>query len=85
MNTGRVRESIGTHNGFVRLNRHIAKLAHHLADTMNFLGINSCVYTEECLAGFNRHDHFFQCSVASTFADAVDGTFNLARAVLYGG
>ena len=36
-------------------------------------------------AGSQRHDDFFERAVAGPFADAVDGAFDLAGAVLDGG
>jgi hypothetical protein len=43
------------------------------------------VHAEVIAARAQGHDHFFESSVPCPFADAVDGAFHLARAVLHAG
>lgn len=83
MNARAVREGITSDNRFVQLYRHITQLADQLAGAVNFLMFDVGVQTNQTLAGFQNHGNLFQRGVACPFADAVDGTFDLACAHLH--
>ena len=73
-------ERARTDNRFVGRDRHVANLADGLAGAPDFVVIDACVHVHDVFAHFDRHDHFFQRTVACAFADAVHRAFYLTRA-----
>ena len=66
------------------LHRHAHLRAYHAANIVNSLRLNIGVQAEAVM-GFQDHHHFFYRGVAGAFADAVDGAFYLACAILQAG
>ena len=85
MNTGGVREGASADNRFVSRNGHVANLADGLAGAPDFVVIDAGVHVHDVFAHFDRHDHFFQRTVARAFADTVHRTFYLTRTGVDGG
>ncbi|MNP65298.1 hypothetical protein D3C76_1608780 [compost metagenome] len=77
-------EGAGADNGFVRRNRHVADLADGLAGAPDFVVINAGLHVHDVFAYLDRHNHFFQRTVACALTDTVHGAFNLTRAGMDG-
>ena len=84
MDTRFVRESIGADDGLVRLHRETGDARYQARSRDDLRGIDARVAAKKILARTHRHHHFFQGSIAGTFAQAIDGAFDLARAVEHG-
>ena len=72
-----MRECAGTDNRLVGGDRHVANLADGLAGTPDFIVIDAGIHVHDVFAHFDRHDHFFQGTVACAFPDTVHRTFYL--------
>ena len=77
VNTGGVCKCIRTNHGLVRLYDKTGSLAHHATGCEDMARINAHLQTEIVLAGFHRHDDFFEAAIASTLAQTVDSALYL--------
>ena len=86
MNSGRMREGIGTDHGFVRLDGEAGHGRHKLRRRNKLTGVDINAELKEVITGFNRHDNFFESAVTGSFAKTVDRALNLtSTAVDYAG
>ena len=85
VNTGLVGEGVLAHNGLVARRVHAGNAGNQAACRIQPGGLDARVQAEVVGAHLERHDHFLQRAIARTFADAVDGTFDLAGAAGHGG
>ena len=69
-------ESILTHNGFVRLHRHVHQRGHHAARWINLRRVDVRL-DAEVWVGLENHRHLFERRVTSTFTNTVDGHLHL--------
>src|SRR5690606_20274833 len=76
-----VGKRIGADDGLVYLHACAGDVLHQFAGADDVGGVDAALEREHVGAGFDRHDDFFQRRVAGTFADAVDGAFDLAGTV----
>src|SRR5579862_1408275 len=86
MDAGFVREGIFADDGFVALNVNAGERRNQARRRDDALGIDfRVIAAEKILARAQRHYDFFERRIPRALADAVDRTFDLARAVLHAG
>ncbi|OQB36254.1 MAG: hypothetical protein BWY06_02870 [Candidatus Latescibacteria bacterium ADurb.Bin168] len=85
MNAGLVREGVRAHNCLVRLHGQAGAPGNHAARPGDFGSNDVRTEPEHILPGAQRHDDLFHGGVAGAFAEAVDGAFDLSRAVHHAG
>ena len=77
-----VRESVLADDGFVALDDEAGVAADELRCLHNLSCVNVNAHVLEVIAArLDRHDGFFEAGVAGALADAVDGAFDLPRAI----
>ncbi len=84
MNATFMGKGVAAHNGFVGLYVKAGDGGQHARDLEQVRGFDAGVKGVLVVAGAQRHDNFFQRSVACTFANAVNGTFHLPGAAPQG-
>ena len=72
-------KGIGAHNSLVRLNHKTGGLRHQTRNRNNLRSVDAQCETKVVFACSHRHHHFFQCTVAGPFTQAVDRAFHLTR------
>ena len=77
MDAGFVREGVFTDDGFIARNGHAGDLRHQATGGKEARRMNPRMYSEDILAGLDRHDGFLEGAIAGTLADAVDGALDL--------
>ena len=86
VDAGLVRERVTAHDCLVELDRVAGEAANDARRASEFVGLDAGVDTAEgvsaCLQG---HHDLFECGVARSLADAVDGAFDLAGARIHRG
>ena len=82
MDASFVRECIRTDDCLIALHDHAGQTAQKPACLNQFLVVDVRRDAQKLMACFNRHNDLFQRSISGAFADAVDGAFHLADAVL---
>ena len=80
-----MRECIRADNGLVGLNRKTGNARYQLTGRYDMSCIYARVTREKVLAGSYRHHDLFQCCIARTFAESVDGALHLTSPVHYRG
>ncbi len=77
-------KGIRTDDRLVRLHRITRDAGNQLGRCHDLSRVNARVQIEHIAARFHRHDDLFQRGIAGTFSQAIDGAFDLARAVHHG-
>ena len=82
VNAGAVREGVLAHDGLVSLDGEPGHPGHEPGSFDDLAGADVRIRPVETVPpGFQGEDDLLECGVAGTFADAVDGAFDLAGAV----
>src|SRR5581483_4786658 len=81
MDAARMGEGVRADDGLVRLHQNAGRRADHAARLVEFLRDDARLAVELIAAHLHRHDNLFQRGVARALPDAVDGAFDLPRAV----
>ena len=85
MDAGLVGERVAADDGLVALHLNAGDVRHQPAGRHQPLGVDARVAVVKILPGAQRHDDFFERTVAGPFADAVDRAFDLSGAVFDAG
>ena len=80
-----VRKRVAADHGLVGRNRDAEHVGHQAAGAVELARFDAGVHAEVIAARAEGHDDFLERGVAGPLADAVDGAFHLARAVLHAG
>ena len=83
MDAGLVGEGILAHDGLVARRVHSGDIGDDAARRIEPGGVDAGGHPEIALASLDRHDDFFQRTVARPFADTVDGALHLAGACVH--
>ena len=75
-------EGVLADDGFVRLHYYAREPGHHFTGIVYLLGNNIGATIPEIFPYLERHNDFFQRSIAGPLADAVNGALHLPRSVL---
>ena len=84
MNTGLVGKGVGADDRLVRLHGKAGDTGNHFRTVHDLRGIEAGFAGKDILAGANRHDDLLERRITGAFAEAVNGAFDLARAVQNG-
>ncbi len=80
VDAGGMGESVGADDGFIGLNGHTHCIGYEAAERVQLFCVDIGIKSELFVL-FDDHDHFFEGSVAGSFAEPIDRTFDLAGAV----
>ena len=85
VDAGLMSKGIGADNRLIGLHREAGNTGHKLGAGHDFTGIDVHMTGKHVLAGRDRHDHFFQCRIAGSLTETVDGALHLTGTVQHGG
>src|SRR5262245_61535633 len=80
MNSRAVGKRVAPDDGFVRRHLHPETIGDQTTGSLELPSVDIGMELEIIRPGSERHNHFLQGRISSTFPDPVDGAFHLARA-----
>ena len=83
VNAGGMPESVGAHDGLIRLHREAGDVAHETARSVYLTGVDVGANVEQVGPRLDGHDDLFERGVAGPLAQSVDAPLDLTRPGLH--